>query len=84
MVLAGLVGRYHSDELDATYELTTNGTALVLHRARARPDTLTARDSTTFAGSVGTLRFTLGADRRAESFILDAGRVVNVRFVRRR
>ena len=83
-LLAGLAGRYHSDELDATYEVTTNGTALVLNRPRARPDTLTARDSTTFAGSVGTLRFTLGADRRAESFILDAGRVVNVRFARRR
>ena len=84
VLLAGLAGRYHSDELDATYEVTTNGTALVLSRPRARPDTLTARDSTTFAGSVGTLRFTLGADRKAESFILDAGRVVNVRFVRRR
>ncbi len=84
MVLAGLAGRYHSDELNATYEVTTNGTAVVLERPRARPDTLVARDSTTFSGSVGTLRFTIGADRRAESFILDAGRVVNVRFVRRR
>src|SRR5688500_18318781 len=31
-LLAGLAGRYHSDELDATYELTTNGSALVLNR----------------------------------------------------
>ena len=82
--LTAFVGRYHSEELGATYEIATNGTALVLTRPRARPDTLAARDSTTLVGSVGTLRFTLGADRRAESFILDAGRVVNVRFLRRR
>lgn len=83
-VLAGLPGRYHSDELGATYELSTNGTSVVLTRPRARPDTLVARDSTTLVGSVGTLRLTIGPDRRVESFILDAGRVVNVRFVRRR
>ena len=83
-VLAAFAGRYHSDELDATYELTTNGTAIVLTRPRARPDTLVARDSTTLVASVGTLRFTLGPDRRAESFVLDAGRVENIRFVRRR
>ena len=80
--IARLAGTYYSAELDATYTLSAVGAALVLDRPRMRPDSLAVRDALTFYGSVGTLRFTLGAGR-AESFVLNAGRVENVTFARR-
>ncbi len=81
--LGQFAGRYYSDELDALYEITVDGSTLTLKRPRAKPETLTARDAVTLAGTVGTLRFTLGPDHRAERFVLDAGRVQNLAFVRR-
>ena len=81
--LAKLAGRYYSDELNALYEITVSGSTLTLKRPRARPETLTARDAVTLSGDVGTLRFTVGSDGRAERFVLDAGRVQNLAFVRR-
>ena len=81
--LAPFAGRYYSDELDALYEIAVSGSTLTLKRPRATPETLTARDAVTLTGTVGTLRFTLGADGRAERFVLDAGRVQNLAFVRR-
>ena len=80
--LARFAGRYYSEELDATYELAVVDSIVVLRRPRARVDSLTVRDSLTLAGTVGTLRFP-AAGGQAASFILDAGRVENIRFVRR-
>lgn len=82
-VLGQLAGRYYSDELDAFYEIGVNGSTLTLQRPRATPEILTARDAVTLNGTVGRLRFTLGPDGRAERFVLDAGRVQNIAFVRR-
>ena len=81
--LARFAGKYYSDELDALYEITVSGSTLTLKRPRARPETLTVRDAVTLSGAVGTLRFTVGPDGRAERFVLDAGRVQNLGFVRR-
>jgi len=80
---SAFAGRYYSDELDALYEITVSGSTLTLKRPRAAPEVLTARDAVTLAAAVGTLRFTLGPDQRAERFVLDAGRVQNLAFVRR-
>lgn len=76
-------GKFYSEELDATYELSTSDSVLVLERPRARPDTLVARDSVTMRGSVGTLRFNLGPDARVLGFALDGSRVENIVFIRR-
>jgi CubicO group peptidase (beta-lactamase class C family) len=76
-------GRFYSDELDALYEITVSGSTVTLKRPRATPESLTARDAVTLRGTVGTLRFTMGVDHRAERFVLDAGRVQNLVFVRR-
>ena len=76
-------GRYFSDELGAIYEITVSGSELMVKRPRGKPESLTARDAVTFGGTIGRLRFTLGADGRAERFVLDAGRVQNITFVRR-
>ena len=81
--LENLAGRYYSDELNATYEITVSGSTLTLKRPRAVPATLTARDAVTLRGSVGTLRFMVGSDGRPGSFVMDAGRVQNLTFVRR-
>jgi CubicO group peptidase (beta-lactamase class C family) len=82
-VLARLAGRYYSDELDATYEVVSTGASVSLKRPRGRVDSLTVRDSVTAAGAAGTLRFALGRDGRAESFVLTGGRVENIKFTRR-
>lgn len=81
--LGQFAGSYFSDELGALYEIAVSGSELMVKRPRGKPETLTARDSVTFGGTVGRLRFTLGADGRAERFVLDAGRVQNIAFVRR-
>jgi hypothetical protein len=81
--LARFAGRYYSDELGALYEITVSGSTISVKRPRGKPETLTARDGVTLSGVVGTLRFTLGPDHRPERFVLDAGRVQNLVFVRR-
>jgi CubicO group peptidase (beta-lactamase class C family) len=82
-IVARFAGRYYSDELDATYEVMVHGTGVTLRRPRGVVDSLAVRDSLVLAGRVGTLRFTLGPDSRAASFVLTSGRVENIRFVRR-
>lgn len=81
--LAKFAGRYYSEELGALYEITVGGSTISVKRPRGKPEALTARDAVTLRGTVGTLRFTLGLDQRAERFVLDAGRVQNLTFVRR-
>ena len=81
--LGQFAGRYYSDELNVLYEIAVSGSTLTLKRPRAKPETMTARDAVTFNSTVGRLRFTLGPDGRAVRFVLDAGRVQNLAFVRR-
>ena len=78
-----LAGRYYSDELNANYEITVNGSSLTLKRPRAVPETLTLIDAAALRSSVGTLRFTLGSGGRATSFVLNGSRVQDIVFVRR-
>jgi CubicO group peptidase (beta-lactamase class C family) len=81
--MARFAGRYFSDELNAGYEIAVSGSTLTLKRPRANPETLAAIDAVTLRSSVGTLRFTPGSDGPAGQFVLDAGRVQNIAFVRR-
>ncbi len=81
--LAQFAGRYYSEELDALYEITVSGSTISVKRPRGKPEILTARDAVTLSGAVGTLSFTVGPGHRAERFVLDAGRVQNLAFVRR-
>jgi CubicO group peptidase (beta-lactamase class C family) len=78
--LSRFTGQYYSDELQATYELVAANDKLVVRRPRGVVDTLTARDSTTFAAGGITLRF---ASEPAAAFALDGGRVRNIVFVRK-
>lgn len=76
-----LVGRYYSDELDATYEIARGGSALVLHRPRSGTDTLRASNRDTFRAAGMTFTFAPGSPS-APSFTIDAGRARGIEFAR--
>lgn len=78
---AGLVGNYYGEEADATYSIRAIGSALELVRP-LRTDTLEALADGTFRAGSLVLQFSGPASRRT-SFTIEAGRVRNVRFVRR-
>jgi CubicO group peptidase (beta-lactamase class C family) len=79
---AAMSGRFFSDELNATYELTHEGTTLVLHRPRAPADTLRATDHQTLRGGGLTIRFTQPPTGTAANFTLDNGRARGLEFAR--
>lgn len=78
---AGLVGNYYGEEADATYTIRAIGGALELVRP-LRTDTLEALADGTFRAGPLVLQFSGPATRRT-AFTIEAGRVRNVRFVRR-
>jgi CubicO group peptidase (beta-lactamase class C family) len=80
--LGRFAGRYYSEELDATYEVTPAARTLIVRRPRGPADTLQAADPTTFRGGGMTLRFP-GAGSPAPSFMAEYGRVRGIVFVRR-
>ena len=69
-----MAGRYYSEELNATYELTKTAASLVLGRPRAAATTLQAVDQETFRGGGYTIRFAGPVAGKATSFTLEAGR----------
>ena len=75
--VASMAGRYHSDELNADYELSRAGNRVVLNRPRAATDTLRAVDHQTLRGTGITLRFVGPA-----KFTADNGRARGMEFVR--
>lgn len=80
--LAAYSGTFHSAELQTTYRLTVTEGVLTVYRRGAAPEPLRplTRDEFT-AGSV-TTRFTRGADGSIDGFVLDIGRIRNLRFDR--
>jgi len=80
---ASIAGRFYSDELNATYELSAVGTTVVLRRPRAAPDTLRPVDRQTLRGAGLTLRFPgpIGA-AATTSFTVDNGRARGLEFSR--
>ena len=80
--LSALVGRYYSQELNATWELRLSGGTLLLLRARAMPDTLRAIDRQTLRAGAYTLRFNPAGRSSAPAFTLDFARVRGVEFAR--
>jgi CubicO group peptidase (beta-lactamase class C family) len=81
--VAAIVGTYFSDELNATYELSSVGMKVVLHRPRAAADTLRAVDHQTLRGAGLTIRFDRPiAGGPAANFTLDNGRARMLEFSR--
>jgi CubicO group peptidase (beta-lactamase class C family) len=75
-------GRYYSEELDATFTLAVEEGALRLRRRGASPQRLVPIVGDEFmAGSV-TVRFERAADGAVSGYVMDLGRVRNLRFER--
>jgi CubicO group peptidase (beta-lactamase class C family) len=80
--LAAYVGRYWSEEVGAEYRLEVKEGALVLHRRRSEPITLAPTYADAFSAEGVLYRFTRARGRVTE-MLVDAGRIRNLRFVRR-
>ena len=79
---AALTGTYYSDEVEATYRIRlANGQALI-DRPPGRTDTLVVSSGVYRAAGM-TLTFERNAAGQAIAFSIQAGRVRNIRFVRR-
>lgn len=76
-------GSFYSPELDATYHIRVAGAeGLTLRAGRWDPVTLLEADDGALRGQGLAFRFADFADGRFRSFMLDAGRVRNLRFTR--
>ena len=79
--LPDFAGRFHSDELDATYTVVAQGEGLAMRR-RGPALTLTAAGTDQFRAGGLTARFTRDTSSRVTGFTLDAGRVKGLTFTR--
>jgi len=82
--LAGFAGTYYSQELDVVYSMTPTDTGLTVRFGERDPVALRPADQDGFTGPMGlSLKFTRAKNGRPDGFLLGAGRVQNLRFVRR-
>ena len=77
-------GAFYSEEIDATYTISLEGSTLVLRRKNVDGQTtLLVQFTDAFsAQGTGVLRFTRDDHNRVNAFLLTTGRVRNLRFVR--
>jgi CubicO group peptidase (beta-lactamase class C family) len=80
--LEAYAGTYWSEEVGAEYRLTVKDGALVLHRRRSEPMALTPTYADAFSARGVLFRFTRTRGR-VGAMLVDAGRIRNLRFVRR-
>lgn len=82
--LAAYDGDYYSDEVDATYRLAVIGDSLVLSSRHIPRQSLAAVGPDSFRARNGmTLHFERDPGGAPTAFTVEAGRVRNIRFVRR-
>jgi hypothetical protein len=75
-------GDYYSEELDVVYRIRAEGDSLRLHLGNFFDGSFRVLESSVLRRGPLTFRFQVGGDV-ATGFLLDAGRVKNLRFVRR-
>lgn len=81
--LARYAGRYHSDEIDATFTVSVEGGRLQLQRDRdPEPSLLEPADGGAFRFRTMTVQFEGAAGAPASALVVDAGRVRGIRFAR--
>ena len=80
--LAEFTGKYHSDEIEASYTITRSGENLMLARNGLDTDTpLALQFADTFsAPGTGSLRFTRNKQNHIDGFLLSTGRIRALRF----
>ena len=80
--LGPYTGRFYSQEVDATYEITTDSGVLVVKRPRGEVERLQMVDARTFRSGGMTYRFAPNAKGVVPSFTIDIARVRGLAFVR--
>jgi hypothetical protein len=80
--LAAYVGTYWSDEVGAEYRIEVKDSALVLRRRRSEPAVLRPTYADAFSDRGVLYRF-VRVRGRVTGMLVDAGRIRNLRFVRR-
>jgi CubicO group peptidase (beta-lactamase class C family) len=81
--LAEYAGNYFSEELDVTYKIKVEGDKLVYQFARAPQMSLSPMIKDTFAAGSFQLNFLRNGKQRVSGFTINAGRVRNLRFVKK-
>ena len=82
--MAEYAGAFVSEELDPVYRIALQDGKLALTRLKHKPDTLRPATRDVFFGEIGTLHFTRDAHQNISGFMLDAGRIQNFRFTRKK
>ena len=78
--LQDFAGTYRSDEMDVVFRLTLKDGALRLERSKLRPNAIEPLVKDTFRAQPGVLQFSRDSSGRVTGFLLQGGRVKNVRF----
>ncbi len=81
--LADYVGEYHSDELQVTYALSLDAGKLALRIQSNPPSELLVTKQDEASAEVGTMAFERDDHGTVTGFILQSGRVRNLRFAKR-
>jgi CubicO group peptidase (beta-lactamase class C family) len=80
--LSSYAGRYYSEELDATFTLAVEDGVLTVRRRGAGPQRLAPIVRDEFMAGSATMRFERGEDGEVSGYVMDLGRVRNLRFAR--
>jgi CubicO group peptidase (beta-lactamase class C family) len=80
--LAAFAGTYYSDELGSEYRIYAEDGELKVQRGRGEPISLRPTGADEFRVEGARVTFERDSGGRVESFVLDAGRVRGVRFMR--
>jgi CubicO group peptidase (beta-lactamase class C family) len=78
--LADFAGVYRSDEMDVVFRVVLADAGLSLLRVKHRPAALGPIVADTFQAQQNTIQFVRDADGRVSGFVLNAGRVRQVKF----
>jgi CubicO group peptidase (beta-lactamase class C family) len=81
--LAEYTGNYFSEELNVTYKIKVEGDKLFCQFARAPQASLSPMIKDTFAAGSFQLNFLRDSQQRVSGFTINAGRVRNLRFVKK-
>ncbi|MEE8584812.1 MAG: serine hydrolase domain-containing protein [Acidobacteriota bacterium] len=77
-------GAYSSPEIEPIFRIEAGEKNLILHRLKSEPDELRPIAKDVFLGRIGHLRFERDADGTITGFLLDAGRIRNFGFQKRK
>ena len=78
--LDAFVGVYRSDEIESTYRIGVKEGQLRLERLKSAPSVLEPLVTDTFSGQPGIIRFTRDTTNAVTGFVLEAGRVLGMKF----